>query len=98
VLPLTVPFFVTIGLAIVGYLLARRRALSVASGDIRVLNALPHQHGLNTALSTLLPPLAVMLTWALAVRIGTAKSVIYLYRVDWPFCHRLRTVAAAHQP
>ena len=75
-LPLTVPFFVTIGLAIFGYLLARRRALSVASGDIRVLNALPHQHGLNTALSTLLPPLAVMLTWALAVRIGARRDLV----------------------
>jgi phosphate transport system permease protein len=32
--------------------------LSVASGDIRVLNYLAAQHGLNTALSALLPPLA----------------------------------------
>ena len=75
-LPLTVPFFATVGLAILGYLLARRRALSVASGDIRVLNALPHQHGLNTALSTLLPPLAVMLIWALAVRIGASRDLV----------------------
>jgi len=75
VLPLTVPFFATIALAILGYVLARKRALGVAAGDIRALNALPHQHGLNSALSTLLPPLAVMLVWALAVRIGAGRDL-----------------------
>jgi phosphate transport system permease protein len=75
-LPLTIPFFTTICLAILGYFLACRRAFAVASGDIRILNALPHQHGLNTALSTLMPPFAVMLVWALAVRIGAGSDLV----------------------
>ncbi|MFQ3183652.1 MAG: phosphate transport system permease protein [Alteromonas macleodii] len=75
-LPLTIPFFTTICLAILGYFLAFRRAFAVASGDIRILNALPHQHGLNTALSTLMPPFAVMLVWALAVRIGAGHDLV----------------------
>lgn len=75
VLPLTFPFFVTLALAVAGYFIGRMRALSVASGDVRTLTALPHQHGLNVALSTLLPPLAAMLTWALAARIASRSDV-----------------------
>ncbi len=75
-LPLTIPFLATIGLATLGYFLGRSRAISVAGRDMRVLNALPHQHGLNTCFSTLLPPLAVMLVWALAARIASRKGVM----------------------
>ena len=66
----------TILLALSGYFLARKRALQVANGDIRTLNSLPHQHGLNTAMATLLPPLAVMLMWAISARIGARSDVV----------------------
>jgi phosphate transport system permease protein len=66
----------TILLALSGYFLARKRALQVANGDIRTLNSLPHQHGLNTAMATLLPPLAVMLVWAISARIGARSDVV----------------------
>jgi phosphate transport system permease protein len=66
----------TILLALSGYFLARKRALQVANGDIRTLNSLPHQHGLNTAMATLLPPLAVMLVWAISARIGPRSDVV----------------------
>ncbi|MDG1406832.1 MAG: phosphate ABC transporter permease subunit PstC [Octadecabacter sp.] len=66
----------TILLALSGYFLARKWALQVANGDIRTLNSLPHQHGLNTAMATLLPPLAVMLVWAISARIGARSDVV----------------------
>ncbi|MDB4122111.1 phosphate ABC transporter permease subunit PstC [Octadecabacter sp.] len=66
----------TILLALSGYFLARKRALQVANGDIRTLNSLPHQHGLNTAMATLLLPLAVMLVWAISARIGARSDVV----------------------
>ena len=75
-LPLSVPMIATILLALSGYFLARKRALQVANGDIRTLNSLPHQHGLNTAMATLLPPLAVMLVWAISARIGARSDVV----------------------
>jgi len=74
-LPLSIPFLATIGLAILGYFLARMRALKISQGDIRALNALPHQHGLNSALSTLMPPMAAMLLWALIARIAGRNDV-----------------------
>ena len=66
----------TILLALSGYFLARKRALQVANGDIRTLNSLPHQHGLNTAMATLLPTLAVMLVWAISARTGARSDVV----------------------
>ncbi|MBT5294537.1 MAG: phosphate ABC transporter permease subunit PstC [Octadecabacter sp.] len=75
-LPLSVPMIATILLALSGYFLARKRALQVANGDIRTLNSLPHQHGLNTAMATLLPPLAVMLVWAISARMGARSDVV----------------------
>ncbi|WP_268821602.1 phosphate ABC transporter permease subunit PstC [Octadecabacter dasysiphoniae] len=74
-MPLSVPFIATAVLSVLGYVVARKRALSVAGGDIRTLTSLPHQHGLNTALSTLLPPLAVMMVWAIGARIAARSDV-----------------------
>ena len=74
-LPLSIPFIATISLSVLGYFAARARAMNVAKGDIRALNALPHQHGLNSVLSTLIPPLGVMLLWALVARIAGRNDV-----------------------
>lgn len=73
-LPLAVPLIATLALAVLGYFIARSRAMSVAGGDIRTLNALPHQHGLSAAFATLLPPLFVMLIWAVAAKIATRSD------------------------
>jgi phosphate transport system permease protein len=75
VLPFSLPLIVTTLLAIVGYFVARARSLRVAGGDIRTLTALPHQHGLNTVLSTFLPPIFAMLAWALAAKIADRSDV-----------------------
>jgi phosphate transport system permease protein len=70
--PLSTPLFVIFALAIAGWFMAKNRAMSVAGGDMRTLNSLPKQHALNTALSTAVPPLAVILVWALAARIWSS--------------------------
>ena len=67
--PISTPLLVIIGLAIAGWFIAKSRALSVAGGDMRKLSSLPKQHALNTVLSTAIPPIAVILMWALAARI-----------------------------
>ena len=69
-LPLTYPLLFAIGLAVVGYFAGMARAKSRVGGDIKKLASLPKQHALNTCLSTLLPPVAFVLTMALATRIG----------------------------
>lgn len=66
---LSTPLFVIIALAIVGYFVAKSRALQVASGDIRTLTSLPKQHALNTVLATLVPPFAAVIVFALYSRL-----------------------------
>ena len=67
---LTTPLLFVIALAVVGYFLARGRALQVSGGDIRTLVSLPKQHGLNTALATLVPAFGAVLVFALYARIS----------------------------
>ena len=66
---LTTLFLVIMVLTVVGYFLAKSRALQVSGGDTRTLVSLPRQHGLNTSLATLVPPLAAMLLIALYLRL-----------------------------
>jgi len=68
-LPLTTPLLIILGLSVVGWFVARSRALSVSGGDMRALSSLPKQHALNTVLSTAIPPLAVILVWLVGARI-----------------------------
>jgi phosphate transport system permease protein len=63
------PIFLVLYVAAGGYVLARARALAVAGGDIRALTSLPHQHGLNTALSALVPALSFLVVMLLVARL-----------------------------
>lgn len=65
-LPLYVPLLVTAALAILGYFLATRRAISLSGGDIRSLAALPKQYGLNTLLAVMIPSFSVLIGGAMA--------------------------------
>ncbi len=67
---LTTPLLFVIVLAVIGYFVAKVRALQVAGGDIRTLVALPKQHALNTALATLVPAFGAVLVIALYSRIA----------------------------
>ncbi len=68
-LSLTTPLLIILALAVIGFFLAKSRALQVAGGDIRGLVSLPSQHALNTVLATIVPPLAAILLISLYVRI-----------------------------
>ena len=65
-LPLFVPLVTIAALAILGYVLAARRAIAVSGGDSRTLAALPAQYGLNALLTIVIPALAVLIGGAMA--------------------------------
>ncbi len=66
---LTLPFIAIAGLAVLGYFLAKSRALQVSEGDIRKLVSLPSQHALNAVLATIVPAVAAILLISLYVRL-----------------------------
>ena len=70
---LTTPLLLIFALAVIGYFLAKSRALQVAGGDIRTLVSLPNQHALNTALATAVPPTATVLLCALYARLSEGE-------------------------
>ncbi|MCA3455188.1 MAG: phosphate ABC transporter permease subunit PstC [Rhodobacter sp.] len=55
-----------LALAIAGYILGRRRAVSVAGGDARKLHSLPSYHGQSVFLFTAVPAFILMIFWLLA--------------------------------
>ncbi|MFT5065680.1 MAG: phosphate transport system permease protein [Yoonia sp.] len=65
-LPLSVSLILALGLGVLGYVIAPRRAVAVAGGDARTLAALPRQYGLNTLLAVLVPSFAILIAGSLA--------------------------------
>jgi len=54
-----------LAIAIIGYFVGRRRAMSFADGDARKLHSLPRYYGLNVALSGLIPALIALFLWTI---------------------------------
>lgn len=50
-------------LAVAGFFIGRRKALSSAGGDPRILHSLPGYYGWNVVVSTLVPSLLVLVAW-----------------------------------
>ena len=67
---LTTPLLFVIALAVLGYFVAKARAMQVAGGDIRGLVSLPKQHALNTLLATVIPAIGAVLLISLYSRIA----------------------------
>ena len=65
-MPMSLALIITLCLAVGGYLIAPRRALSTVDGDARRLASLPRQFGLNTLLAVVVPVSAVLIGGALA--------------------------------
>lgn len=57
---------IILGLAAVGYVIARTRAVAQVSGDIRKLHSLPPFYGRITALLTAVPAFLLIIIWLLA--------------------------------
>ena len=55
---------IVLGLAVLGFLAGRQRALRLAEGDARRLHSLPAYYGWQVFLFTAVPALALMLGWA----------------------------------
>ena len=65
-LPMSVSLILALGLGVLGYVIAPRRAVAAAGGDTRTLAALPRQYGLNTLLAVLVPSFAILIAGSLA--------------------------------
>ena len=65
-LPMSVSLILALGLGVLGYVIAPRRAVAAAGGDARTLAALPRQYGLNTLLAVLVPSFAILIAGSLA--------------------------------
>ena len=59
-------FLFVAGLAVIGFVLGRARALSSADGDVRHLHSLPFYYGANAALKTFVPAALVLAVWSVA--------------------------------
>ena len=66
---LSFPFGVILVLAVIGYLAARRKAISMVQGNLRQLQALPQAYGQTVFFTTFLPAMVILLGWAFVVRI-----------------------------
>ncbi len=62
---MTAVFLMLLGLAALSFVLARGRASRFADGDYRAVHSRPGYHGWHSALWALVPPLALLLGWAL---------------------------------
>ena len=65
-LPMSVSLILALGLGVLGYVIAPRRAVAAAGGDARTLAALPRQYGLNTLLAVLVPSFVILIAGSLA--------------------------------
>jgi phosphate transport system permease protein len=69
---------IVLGLSVLGYFLARSRAVARAGGDARILHSLPSYYGYNTAMMVAIPSLMVMVLWMLAQPSLVQNTVIQL--------------------
>ena len=66
---------IALGLAILGFVVGRGRALSHAGGDSRDLHSLPNYYGWNVALTSLVPALGILVLWALVQPLVINNSI-----------------------
>ena len=62
-------------LALVGFVLGRRRAIASAAGDARKLHSLPKYYGSFVALCTLVPALLVTIVWMFVQPMVIERSI-----------------------
>ncbi|GAB1365093.1 phosphate ABC transporter permease subunit PstC [Rhodobacter sp.] len=66
---------IVLGLAALGYLLGRQRALAAVGGDTRKLHSLPSYYGASVFLFTAVPAFLALLVWLLAQPVMVERSV-----------------------
>lgn len=66
---------IVLGLAVLGFILGRQRALSAVKGDPRTLHSLPGYYGWSVFLFTAVPALLLLVTWAFVQPIALNSHV-----------------------
>lgn len=66
---------IVLGLAVLGFILGRQRALSAVKGDPRTLHSLPGYYGWSVFLFTSVPALLLLVTWAFVQPIALNSHV-----------------------
>ena len=67
-----------LGIAVIGYVATRNRAMARAGGDARNLHSLPNYYGMTAAMFAAVPALGVMVIWLLAQPMVVQNSVLPL--------------------
>jgi phosphate transport system permease protein len=71
-----------IAIAIVGYVMARRRAMARAGGDARRLHSLPNYYGMTAAMFAGIPALGVLVIWLLAQPMMIQNAIVPMLPAD----------------
>ncbi|MEM7596203.1 MAG: phosphate ABC transporter permease subunit PstC [Pseudomonadota bacterium] len=74
-MPLIWLIMVVLGIAAIGFVLGRGRALANAGGQIRNLHSLPSYYGWNVALKALVPAFGILVVWLIAQPLYVSNSV-----------------------
>tara|TARA_R110002074_G_scaffold8131_14_gene34080 strand:+ start:2524 stop:4026 length:1503 start_codon:yes stop_codon:yes gene_type:complete len=78
-LPTSIALIIAVlGIAVIGYVATRNRAMARAGGDARNLHSLPNYYGMTAAMFAAVPALGVMVIWLLAQPMVVQKSVLPL--------------------
>ena len=81
-MPLIWIILAVLALGAAGYVLGRKRAVSSAGGDIRVLHSLPNYYGMNVFLTAVVPALLVLVVWLLVQPTIIQRQVTQLIPAD----------------
>jgi phosphate transport system permease protein len=79
--PLTLVLLV-LALAVLGYVMARGRAMARAGGDARRLHSLPNYYGMTAAMFAAIPALGVLVIWLLAQPMLIQNAIMPLLPAD----------------
>lgn len=73
---------IVLAIAVVGYVLARRRAMARAGGDARLLHSLPNYYGMTAAMFAGVPALGVLVIWLLAQPMLIENTIVPMLPAD----------------
>ncbi|MGB5864641.1 MAG: phosphate ABC transporter permease subunit PstC [Sulfitobacter sp.] len=79
--PLTLTLIV-LAIAVLGYAMARGRAMARAGGDARRLHSLPNYYGMTAAMFAAVPALGVMVIWLLAQPMLIQNTILPMLPAD----------------
>ncbi|MGK7652959.1 phosphate ABC transporter permease subunit PstC [Roseovarius sp. B08] len=68
-------FLIVLGIAAVGYVLGRQRALGTVEGDNRRLHSLPSYYGSNVLIKVVVPAFLLMVAWLLVQPIVVGNTI-----------------------